>query len=189
VDTTVIVALITAGGVVIAALIAVLPHLLNREKRPGSPSPSAPRVFPDGPPASLAAERIQAEPVPKPTQPLAGASAWISGTSASAQRTPREMDLTLEGDELLLHVHQPGGSQTKMWVSRTALQAALDQRGRAGATADRLEVPARTARKEATVAFVFLERDEVEVQAGWWIWVRGQELKAAFEGFGLRVPW
>ena len=50
-------------------------------------------------------------------------------------------------------------------------------------------MPARTARKEAQVAFVFDDSDEMEVQAGWWIWVRKENLKGALAELGVRAPW
>src|SRR4051812_41316077 len=78
------------------------------------------------------------------------ASVTLTGTSPSEQRTPREMDLTLEVDEVRIHIHQPGGSQAKMWVTRSALQEALDRWDRAGP----IVVAARSARKEGQVEIV-----------------------------------
>jgi hypothetical protein len=113
----------------------------------------------------------------------------VSGTSASSQRTPRELDLMADGEEIQFHVHQPGGSQPKLWVRRTALDEAFARGQQTGEGGEEIVVPARTARKEAQVVFVFDDSDEVEVQAGWWIWVGKQDLKAALAELGVRAPW
>ena len=54
---------------------------------------------------------------------------------------------------------------------------------------DEITLAARTARTEARVSFVFDDSAEVEVQAGWWIWVDKQDLKAALAELGVRAPW
>jgi hypothetical protein len=113
----------------------------------------------------------------------------LSGTSASAQRTPRELDLMADGEEIQLHVHPPGGSQPRMWVGRPALEQAFAEWRPTGEAGGTITVPARTARKEAQVAFVFDDSGEVEVQAGWWIWVGKQDLTAALAELGVRAPW
>jgi hypothetical protein len=110
----------------------------------------------------------------------------VSGVSASAQHTPRELDLMLDGQEIQFHVHQPGGAQPKIWADRTAFQESLD-RWKATGMQGPIPVAGRTARKEAQVVLVVDE--EIEVQAGWWIWVPREDLKAALEGLGVRVPW
>lgn len=113
----------------------------------------------------------------------------VSGTSASSQRTPRELDLMADGEEIEVHVHKPGASQPRMWVGRKALEEAFVNWKQTGESGGEIMVPARTARKEAQVGFVFDESDEVEVQAGWWIWVGKQDLKAALRELGVRAPW
>ncbi len=113
----------------------------------------------------------------------------VSGTSASSKRTPRELDLIADGEEIQFHVHQPGGSQPRLWVSRKGLAEAFACWKPAGDGGGEIAVPARTARKDAQVSFVLDDSDEVEVQAGWWIWVGKQDLKAALAEFGVRAPW
>src|SRR5262249_8204572 len=122
-------------------------------------------------------------------EPPSGTSVTLSGTSASQQRAPRELDLTLDGDEIQLHIHAPGGRQPKSWVSRSELQRAFDAWDRPRGGPGRVEVPGRTNRKEQAAVFLFDESDEVEVQAGWWVWVKKDELRAAFKGLGVVVPW
>jgi hypothetical protein len=112
----------------------------------------------------------------------------VSGTSASSQRTPRELDLMLDGEEIEFHVHNPGASQPKIWVARQALQEALDLWKEAGA-GEPIPVEGRTARKAARVVLVVDAEEEVEVQAGWWVWVPREDLKAALQELGVRVPW
>ena len=113
----------------------------------------------------------------------------VSGTSASEQRTPRELDLMLDGEEIQLHIHQPGGTQKRMWVNRKTLQEALDRWPGPGPNAAPITVPGRTTRKEEQVVFIVDNDEEAEVQAGWWIWVPPKDLKAALEALGLRIPW
>jgi hypothetical protein len=113
----------------------------------------------------------------------------VSGTSASSQRTPREIDLMADGEEIQLHIHKPGVSQSKLWVGRKALEEAFARWKQTGGSGGEITVPGRTARKEAQVAFVFDDSNEVEVQAGWWIWVGKQDLKAALAELGVRAPW
>lgn len=100
----------------------------------------------------------------------------VSGVSASAQRSPREFDLMLDGDEIQLHIHNPGGTQPKMWVVRDALQEALD-RWQATGSDGPITVAARKARKQAEVVLVVEPEGEIEVQANWWIWVPREDLK------------
>jgi hypothetical protein len=138
---------------------------------------------------------------PAPAQPAAGQTETatpvvrrqdylcVSGTSASSQRTAREIDLMADGEEIQLHVHQPGASQPRMWVGRNALQEAFARWRQAGGHSGEITVPARTARKEAQVAFVLDDSDEVEVQAGWWIRVGKQDLNAALAELGVCTPW
>jgi hypothetical protein len=112
----------------------------------------------------------------------------VSGVSASAQRIPRELDLMLDGDEIQFHVHNPDGTQPKVWAGRRALQESLGRWKNAGKEGP-ITVAGRTARKEAEIVFVVEEEGEVEVQAGWWIWAPRQDVKAALEELGIRVPW
>ena len=142
---------------------------------PPSPRPLSPTPIPDSP--------VEPGEVVRQQDYIC-----VSGTSASSQRTPRELDLTAVGDEIQFHVHQPGGSQRKLWVSRGGLQEALD---RWQPTEDNLEiaVPAGFARSEAQVVFVTDASAEVEVQAGWWIWVSRDDLKTALAGVGVRALW
>jgi hypothetical protein len=110
----------------------------------------------------------------------------VSGTSASSRRTPRELDLMTDGEEIQLCIHAPGGTQPPLWVGRRALEEGFGRWQEAGGD---VVVPARTARKEAQVAFIADDSDEIEVQAGWWIWVPRTDLKAALTELGVRVPW
>jgi hypothetical protein len=112
----------------------------------------------------------------------------VSGVSASSQRSPRELDLMLDGAEIEFHIHSPGASQTRVWVARDALQEALD-RWKAAGSVGPITIVARTARKQAEVVVVAEPEGEVEVQAGWWIWVPREDVKAALEALGVRVPW
>jgi hypothetical protein len=112
----------------------------------------------------------------------------LSGHSSSSHH-PRELDLSREADEIHLHVHQHGESHTKVWVTRPALQEALEEWAQSAGGLERLVVPGRTARKELPVTFVFRDTGEVEVQADWWVRVGTQELKTALERLGVRVPW
>ena len=97
------------------------------------------------------------------------------------------MPLHKSGDEIEFHIHQPGGTQTKMWVSRETLQKSLEGWKRAGGSAEPISVAGRTARKEAQIVFVVNDDDEeIEVQAGWWIWVPRTDLKAAFDPWSWR---
>ena len=113
----------------------------------------------------------------------------LSGCSASTQRTPRELELRQDGDDIEFHVHKPGASQPKLWVNRNQLQEALDRWPGFESGTTPIKIPARTARKEAEVVLVVDKDEEAEVQAGWWIWVSRQDLKGALEALGLRVPW
>ena len=130
----------------------------------------------------------QGESVSVTAEPIVQRQDYICvlGTTPSSRRSPREMDLMAEGEEIQLHIHQPGGSQAKMWVERKALEEAFASWDPASGE---ISVQARTARKEGQVLFVFDDSVEVEVQAGWWIWVGKQNLKAALAELGLRAPW
>jgi hypothetical protein len=82
----------------------------------------------------------------------------------------------------------PAELSRRCGIGRKALQEALDRwkdAGRAGP----ITVTGRTARKEAEVVFVVDAEEEVEVQAGWWIWVPREDVKAALEELGIRIPW
>jgi hypothetical protein len=68
------------------------------------------------------------------------------------------------------------------------LKAAPDQWTRAAGAA-RIEIPARKAHKKSSVALVFRNGGEIEVQANTWIWVSGDELKTAFQRLGVVAPW
>jgi hypothetical protein len=152
-------------------------------------------------PAEEALPLLDARPQPAPEQPSAQHTevaapivqrqdyVCVSGTSASSKRVPRELDLMADGEEIQLHVHQPGGSQPRLWVSRKVLEEAFARYMQTSGSGGEITVPARTAQKEAQVAFVFDDSDEVEVQAGWWIWVGKQDLKAALAELGVRAPW
>jgi hypothetical protein len=129
------------------------------------------------------------EPVPAAGSAGPGPRITLSGTSAGAERAPRELDLIVEGEEVQLHVHPPGGSQPRAWVRRDDLQRALDEWSNSGGGPGTVEVPARTARKAIPIALVFGASAEVEVQAGWWIWVKRDDLRAALEQLGLRAAW
>lgn len=113
----------------------------------------------------------------------------ISGCSASSQRVPRELDLRMDGEDIEFHVHQPGGSQPRIWIRREDLQHALDRWPGPKPSSEPIEIEGRTARKEAKVVVIVDQDEEAEVQAGWWIWVSRQDLKGALEALGLRVPW
>lgn len=42
-------------------------------------------------------------------------------------------------------------------------------------------------RNEVEIVFVVDDEDEIEIQAGWWIWVPREDLKAALEELGVRA--
>jgi hypothetical protein len=136
---------------------------------------------------SGALKRVPAAAEPTANAAVAERFVRVSGHSSSSHH-PRELDLSREDDEIHLHVHQHGESHTKVWVTRPALQEALEEWARTGGRVERLVVPGRTARKELPVTFVFRDTGEVEVQADWWVRVGRQELKTALERLGLRVP-
>ena len=140
---------------------------------------SAPR-----PPGTSAAEQAEAAPVVRRQDYVC-----VSGTSASSRRTPRELDLMADGAEIEFHVHAPGGSQPRLRVGRAALEEAFARWAQGGGAAGEMVVPGRTARKEAEAVFALDDSEEVEVQAGWWIWVGKQDLKAALAELGVRTPW
>jgi hypothetical protein len=131
----------------------------------------------------------QAPGAAEPTPDAAATERFVrvSGHSSSSHH-PRELDLSREDDEIHLHVHQHGESHTKVWVSRPALQEALEEWAQTGGRLERLVVPGRTARKELPVTFVFRDTGEVEVQADWWVRVGRQDLETALERLGVRVP-
>ncbi len=112
----------------------------------------------------------------------------VVGVSASSKRVPRELDLMLDGEEIQLHVHAPGSSQSKIWVPRGTLQKALDFWKKTDLE-EPIIIPGRTVRNEVEIVFVVDDEDEIEIQAGWWIWVPREDLKAALEELGVRAPW
>jgi len=112
----------------------------------------------------------------------------VAGVSASFQRKPRELDLTLLGEEIQFHIHDLGKSRPKLWVKRSELQDTLS-RWNASDQNEPIRVPARKARSESEVVFVVGEEDEMEVQAYWWIWVTKSVLKAALKEIDIRAPW
>jgi hypothetical protein len=112
----------------------------------------------------------------------------LLGTSASARRSPRELDLALDGEELQLRIHSPGGTQPSYSVGVSQLQQAFDDWKRVGNDEGQIEVSARKGQTTLPVTFVFDASYEVEVQAGWWIWVNKHELTAALSRLGLRSP-
>jgi len=111
----------------------------------------------------------------------------LTGSSPSEQRAPRELDLTADGEEVQVHIHAPGGAQRKMWVRRSDLQHALNETPEFRGGSGQVEFAGRTARMPFPVVLVWDESEEIEVQAGWWIWVRRDELLHALERFGLQV--
>lgn len=152
-------------------------------------------------PAEEALVLLSANPQPAPSQPSAGQGGaaapivrredyvCVSGTSPSSNGSPREIDLMIDGDEIQFHIHQPGGSQPKLWVSRKVLEEAFAGWKQTGASAKEITVSGRTARKDGEVKFVFDDSDVLEVQAGWWIWVGKKDLEAALQELGVHAPW
>lgn len=112
----------------------------------------------------------------------------VAGVSASTQRKPRELDLTIHGDEIEFHIHDPSKIRPKLWVTRTDFQEAMNN-WQASGNAEPMRVRARKARSKSEVVFVIDNDDEVEVQAHWWIWVSRNELKAALNEIGIHTPW
>jgi hypothetical protein len=197
-DTTTLVVFSVGMAICLAIVAVVLWFFVGREQqaRPVTP-PTFGQATPLSPSAALklnpsAVKRTQSPTAPAgPNAPQAAehfvrVSGRITGSSTNPLRV-RELDLTSEGDELHLHVHQHGESHTKVFVSRAALQMALDNFARAGGHLERLEVPGRTARKELPVMLIFHDTGETEVQADWWIRVGTQELKMALQRLGYRV--
>jgi hypothetical protein len=102
---------------------------------------------------------------------------------------PGELDLIADGEAIQFHIHQPGGSQPRLWVDRKALVEIMAS-WKGLPESDEITLPARTAKeKAAQVSLVFDDSDEVEVQAGWWIWVGKADLKAALAELGIPAPW
>lgn len=127
----------------------------------------------------------------QPTDPIVQRQDFIRvfGTSPSSRRTPRELDLMIDADDLQVHIHQPDGNQTPVWLDRKALQNALDV-WKGPTSGEPITVPGRTRRKETPVVFVVDQEDEIEIQAAsWWIWVPRADLKAALQELGIRAPW
>lgn len=259
-DTAIAVALISAGATVVAATVAILPHLLrpkdppvsrdsgereNEPATPRAPTPSASATGAGNVGSSVAVAvgkiyglrgaakltggkhdgntRFQLKSMKdgslvvqahnRVTDPTTGrdvardfytvtrddlvfpppygprpSSVRVLGVSPSAQRAPRELDLALEGDEVSLHVHQPGGTRSKFWVHRDTLEATINQLS-APAGGHRIEVAARSPRKQTSSAFVSRDGGGVEIQADWWVWVSGDELREALHTLGIPVQW
>jgi len=75
-------------------------------------------------------------------------------------------------------------------VTRTALQEALGRWDREGRSDEPIVVAAQSARgADGEVGFVVDGSEEVEVRAGWGIWVPRSDLKSALEQLGVSVPW
>jgi len=125
-------------------------------------------------------EDVEAPPVPVN-------SITVSGTSPSEQRAPRELDLTPDGEEIQFHIHAPGGQQRVMWVRQDDLQRALNETPGFRGGSGQVEFAGRTARKPFPVVLVWDESEEIEVQAGWWIWVRRDEFLQALGKLGLHL--
>jgi hypothetical protein len=187
-----LIAAIALGLCVLVTLIALVLRFSGKEDPPATPAvaPQAPNVLGHGPPASQSAVmrlRTAAPQQQTPSPAQAERFVRVSGHSDQSHH-PRELDLTSEADEIHLHVHQHGESHTKVRIEQEALQVVLEQWAQTGKRLERVEVPGRTARKELLVGFVFHDNGEVEVQADWWIRVSTQELTAALQRLGVRVP-
>lgn len=183
-ETPVIAALVTATGVVVAAAIALIPRVLEwNDKRSRSINPPTP--VPDRVPAPIApfdsSESAQAV-----SAAASDSSIRIVGVSASVARTVRELDIADAGSEIEFHIHNPGGKQPKLFVNRSALQQQFDDWAERGCRGQ-CSVPGRSAKKEASIVFVADDTDELEVQAGWWIWVSKRELQAGLARLGIRT--
>lgn len=191
-ETAVIVALITASGVVVAALIALIPKLLERRDQRLASNANAPPLqatTSTSPQPTQAAISVGRDPSGQQASPTtADGFIRVIGTSASSRATPRELDMALDGEEVWMHVHQPGGEQRPVWVVRAALQDALNRWAGEGNTQAEIHVPGRTARKEADVKFVPQDDETIEVRADWWIWVSRRELFAALTRVGVQTP-
>lgn len=131
---------------------------------------------PTEPPAK---ETLKEKAAPSP-RPSSDTFIQLKGTSPSAKRALRYLDLTNHGQEIELYIHNPKGSAgTNRRVSINAIQLAVDQATNSGV------------RSESDVTFAFPNGGEVEVQItnGWWIWVSRQELKSALAKFGISAGW
>jgi hypothetical protein len=151
--------------------------LLSRQP---SPAPACPAL---APPSSVP---------PEPEPPIVQKEDYVrvTGTSPSSRRAPREIDFMVDGEEIRIHIHQPGGTQSMMWVDRTLLQQSFGRWKVDSSGVAEVSIPARAAGKDAQVVFVADDsKEEIEVQTAWWIWVRKQDLKAALAELGVHVPW
>ena len=178
-----------------AEALAVLGQQSQENAALPTPASTAPSSTPPVGPATAesAAAGTAAESAPKKESaaPLIRRENFVrvAGVSPSSRRVPRELDLMVDGDELQVHIHQPDAWQRPMWVRRDALQAALDDVRRTGGGSGGVKLPARTTRAAAEVAVVWDDSEEVEVQAGWWIWVARGDLAAALAELGVRAAW
>jgi hypothetical protein len=196
-ETSIIVALISAAATVVAALIAIIPHFLKRRKaesatQPQAPAPAAPTPSP-GPMPEINLELVGSSPSPAPA-PAGGivespSYRRIAGVSPSSQRAPREIDFVIEGSELVVHIHAPNGSGSgKYYVYCSAFLQAVDKLllMQPREEIESVEVAGRTARNPAAVVVRrWRGEDELEIQAGWWIWVRAADLKTALATFRM----
>ena len=188
-DTPVLAAMITAAGVVIAAMIALVPRILEwKDKRPKHQGlqtsvPSAP--ISKSQPTALP-PKVDLSPIV--SENPAGTSIRVFGTSTGKLRLPREMDLRVEGTEIWIDIHNPNTSQWIFWVKLNELESKL-----IGWNWNRVGEIALVARKASgaqldVVLKLYEDSDtEIEVQAGkWWIWVRSEDLANALSKLGIR---
>jgi|GEM_PF-6711514 len=177
-ETVIIVSLITTAGTVIVALIALLPRWIDaRQKRqtstPDTLSPS---------PGDRARE---ATPIP---EELPDGHIRLFGTSASDARAPREMDLSREGEEIRIDIHNPGSSQWVFWVRREDFEMSL--RGWDWHRAAEVRIAARKASSSLEVVLkLYTSGDaELELQAGkWWMWLKAEEFAQGLLALGVRL--
>jgi hypothetical protein len=173
-----------AIGTCLAALVALLAYLRPRpgdRHRPGQPAVG---------PASPSPAARAATPPPAPAVPPSPGKRTLRGT-APDRRTPRELDLVRDGNEVNLHMHPPGKTGSYKITLRVEELRSAFATGRFT-----LEQPGTTRRldfKYHTDDPEDIGPDEVRIQLGttsnqWWMYASGRDLQEALEALNPAAP-